>query len=156
MTGEISSDRTCSTKCWQPKGSNASFFLACRLVDILDEHYSFSDFVSKLCCALRGTCQKGPSKLLGCKPSEALSLKPTLPRPLFRQTPAAKPHVMMHKRIFRPHFAVGTCCTVLSSHGDDSLFLLSMESQEQTSYCSSAPNASHFEPSLGSNDSAPT
>ena len=46
----------------------------------------------------------------------------------------------MHKRIFRPHFAFSTCCTVLSSHGDDSwiwyeaLFLLSMKSQEQTSY----------------------
>ena len=34
--------------------SNTSFFLAWRLVDILDEHYSFSGFFSKLCCALRG------------------------------------------------------------------------------------------------------
>ena len=34
--------------------SNTSFFLAWRLVDILDEHYSFSVFFSKLCCALRG------------------------------------------------------------------------------------------------------
>ena len=31
-------------------------------VDILDEHYSFRVFFSKLCYALRGTCQKGPSK----------------------------------------------------------------------------------------------
>ena len=50
---------------------------------------------------------------------------------------------MMQKQIIRPHFAVSTCCTVLSSHGDDpswiqygALFFLSMESQEQTFYCS--------------------
>ena len=28
---------------------------------------------------------------------------------------AAKPEIMMHKRIFRPHFAVSTCCTLLRS-----------------------------------------
>ena len=40
--------------------SNASCFLACRLVDLFfDEHYSFSDFLSKLCRFARETCQKG-------------------------------------------------------------------------------------------------
>ena len=57
---------------------------------------------------------------------------------------AAKPRVMMHEQSFRPHFAVSTCCTVLSSHCDDTswiqyeaLFLLSMKSREKTFYCSS-------------------
>ena len=40
--------------------SNTSCFLACCLVDFFfDEHYSFSDFLSKLCRFARETCQKG-------------------------------------------------------------------------------------------------
>ena len=40
--------------------SNTSCFLACRLVEFFfDEHYSFSDFLSKLCRFARETCQKG-------------------------------------------------------------------------------------------------
>ena len=60
-----------------------------------------------------------------------------------QQKHAATPQLMTHKQTIRPHFAVSTCCTVLSSHGDDpswtqyeSLFLLSMKSQEQTFYYS--------------------
>ena len=46
--------------------SNCSCFLACRLVDIFDEHYSFSYFLSKLCRALRGRLvRKGPQSCLG-------------------------------------------------------------------------------------------
>ena len=86
---------------------------------------------------------------LWCELSEALSARPslslrrTLQRPHMRQKHAAKPQVLMHKQIFRPHFAASTCCTVLSSHCDDpswiqyeALFLLSMKLREQTFYCS--------------------
>ena len=46
--------------------SKASCFLACRLVDIFSEHYSFSDFFSKLCRTLRGRLvRKGPQSCLG-------------------------------------------------------------------------------------------
>ena len=46
--------------------SNASCFLACRLVDMIDEHCSFRDFFSKLCGALPGRLvRKGPQSCLG-------------------------------------------------------------------------------------------
>ena len=45
---------------------NASCLLACRLVDIFEEHYSFSDFLLEAVpCFARETSQEGPSKLLG-------------------------------------------------------------------------------------------
>ena len=58
VTGVISSDQSCS---------KASCFLACRLVDIFDEHCSFSDFFSKLCLALweGRLVRKGPQSCLG-------------------------------------------------------------------------------------------
>ena len=107
---------------------------------------TFSDSFSKLCYALRGTCQKGPSKLLrrwkqafaAGRAFWRLEPQACLARIPFPAKHAAKPQV--HKRISQPHFAASTCCNVLSSHGDDSwiqyeaLFLWSMKSQEQTSY----------------------
>ena len=57
---------------------------------------------------------------------------------------------MTHKQIIWPHFAVSTCCTVLSSHGDDPSWI----QYEEVFFlrCSylliSAPNAPHFEPNL--------
>ena len=134
--------------------------LACCLVDILDEHYSFRDFFSKLCYALRWTCQKGPSKLLRRWKQTFVSVRAFWslePQAYFATTPF-QPQVMMHKRIFRPHFAVSTCCTVLSSHVDDSLiqyealFLLSMKSQEQTSYCSYLLQMHHISSQTCSSD----
>ena len=116
-----------------------------RLVDILDEHHSFSDFFSKLCYALRGTCQKGPSKLLRRWKLAFVSVRAFWsldPQAYLATTPFLQKHAAMHKLIFRPHFGVRKCFSVLSSHGDDSwtqyeaLFLLSMKSQEQTFYCS--------------------
>ena len=57
MTGGISSDQ---------RRSKASSFLACHIVDIFDEHYSFSDFFSKLCRALQGRLvRRGPQSCLG-------------------------------------------------------------------------------------------
>ena len=72
------------------------------------------------------------------------SLEPQayLVKTYIRQKHAAKPQFMMHKQIIRPHFAVSSCCTGLSSHGDlswiqyEAPFLLSMKSQEQIFYCS--------------------
>ena len=92
--------------------SNTSFFLAWRLVDILDEHYSFSVFFSKLCCALRGLRDLSERDRRWKQTFVAVRA--------FWSPKRSKPQVMMHKGIFRPHLALNTCCTVLSSHGDDS------------------------------------
>ena len=79
-----------------------------------------------------------------------------------RQKHSAEPHFMMHKQIIRPHFAISTCCTVLSSRGDDpswiqyeALFLLSMKSQEQTFYSSYLFQMHHISSRPWSSDRSP-
>ena len=92
------------------------------------------------------------------------SLEPQayLVKTYIQQKHAATPQLMTCKQIIRPHFAVSTCCTVLSSHGDDpswtqyeSLFLLSMKSQEQTFYCSYLLQMRHISSRTCSSDRSP-
>ena len=98
--------------------------------------------------------------------SETLSLKPQAylikTHIAYIRQNTAKPQFVMHKQVIRPHFAISTCCTVLSSRGDDpswiqyeALFLLSMKSQEQTFYCSYLPQMHHIQSRPCSSDRSP-
>ena len=111
------------------KRSNASVFLACCLVDVFfDECYSFSDFLSKLCRALRGRLvRKGSKSCLGQEMkadirSSASFLKPRAPG-LSCTRSTATCLLMMHKRFFGSCTCAGTESLYRSqySHRDDPL-----------------------------------
>ena len=99
--------------------SNASFFLACRLEDILDEHYSFSDFFSKLCCALRGTSQKESQAYCSLGQGQMKADIASVVSLLIQQPRALQKHARllatMQKRIVGQRSAVGTHCTMLNT-----------------------------------------